>query len=42
MNIKGLHVKVQDKGALDFVLKARLQAAVLRSCVSEPNWEELI
>ena len=42
MNIKGLHVKVQDKGALDFVLKARLQAAVLRACESEPNWEELI
>lgn len=41
MDVKGLHVKVQDKGALDFVLKARLQAAVLRACESEPNWEEL-
>lgn len=42
MDVKGLHVKVQDKGALDFVLKARLQAAVLRACESEPNWEELL
>jgi citrate lyase subunit gamma (acyl carrier protein) len=44
MNVTGLHVKVQDKGALDFVLKARLQAAVLRAAEASrnPDWEELL
>jgi len=41
MNINSVHVKIQDKGALDLVIKARLQAAVLRACECEPNWEEL-
>ncbi len=41
MNISGVHVKIQDKGALDFVIKARLQAAVYRACGTEPSWEEL-
>jgi len=41
MNISGVHVNIQDKGALDFVIKARLQAAVYRACGTEPSWEEL-
>ncbi|WP_024953732.1 citrate lyase acyl carrier protein [Sulfurospirillum arcachonense] len=42
MKINNILVKVQDKGALDFVIKARLQAAILRACESnEPVWEEL-
>ena len=41
MKISFVHVKIQDKGALDLVIKARLQAAVLRACEAEPNWEEL-
>ncbi len=42
MKVNNILVKVQDKGALDFVIKARLQAAVLRACENnEPAWEEL-
>jgi len=41
MKISFVHVKIQDKGDLDLVIKARLQAAVLRACEAEPNWEEL-
>jgi len=41
MNISKVHVQVQDKGAMDLVIKARLQAAVLRACDSTPNWKEL-
>ncbi len=41
MDISGIHVHIQDKGALDFVIKARLQAAVFRACETEPSWEEL-
>ncbi len=41
MNVSFVHVKAQDKGAMDLVIKARLQAAVLRACESDPVWEEL-
>lgn len=41
MSISYVHVSVQDKGAMDLVIKARLQAAVLRACESDPVWEEL-
>lgn len=41
MNKSYVHVKVQDKGAMDLVIKARLQAAILRACNSDPVWEEL-
>lgn len=42
MKITDVFVKVQDKGALDFVIKARLQTAILRACdLSEPVWEVL-
>lgn len=40
MNVSGVNVHIQDKGALDFVIKARLQAAVFRACASEPTWKE--
>ncbi len=40
MNVSGINVHVQDKGALDFVIKARLQAVVFRACSSEPTWKE--
>ncbi|MDR3426527.1 MULTISPECIES: citrate lyase acyl carrier protein [Silvimonas] len=33
---------IEDKGALDCVIRARLQAAVLRACDCENlNWEQL-
>ena len=42
MKITDVLVKVQDKGALDFVIKARLQTAILRACeTSTPTWEVL-
>jgi len=41
MNITGVHINIQDKGALDFVIKARLQAVVYRACEIDPSWEEL-
>lgn len=42
MGINKASIHVQDKGALDFVIKARLQAAILRACeCSEPQWDTL-
>lgn len=42
MNVNNVLVNVQDKGALDFVIKARLQAAILRACeMEQPEWEVL-
>lgn len=41
MQITSVHVKIQDKGAMDLVINARLQAAVLRACECVPVWEEL-
>jgi len=33
---------VQDKGALDYVIKARVQAAILRAYgINEPDWSVL-
>jgi citrate lyase subunit gamma (acyl carrier protein) len=35
-------IVVEDKGALDFVIRARVQAAVLRGCdAQEPEWRRL-
>lgn len=41
MGINSISVDIQDKGALDMVIKARLQAAIFRACESEPEWEVL-
>ena len=41
MSVSSIHVKAQDKGAMDLVIKARLQAAILRACECDPVWEEL-
>lgn len=41
MNVSYVHVNIQDKGAMDLVIKARLQAAILRACNCNPVWEEL-
>ncbi|PUY17377.1 citrate lyase ACP, partial [Cronobacter sakazakii] len=35
-------VIIEDKGALDCVIRARLQSAVLRACEAQPlRWEAL-
>jgi len=43
MNVSYVQVKIQDKGALDLVIKARLQSAVLRACQlsRNPDWSVL-
>lgn len=41
LGITAGHITVNDKGALDFVLRARIQAAVLRSCDEKPDWRTL-
>ena len=38
----GVKLIVQDKGALDYVIKARVQSALLRAYgISEPDWSVL-
>ncbi|AKT52107.1 citrate lyase ACP [Arsenicicoccus sp. oral taxon 190] len=34
-------VVVDDKGALDWAIRARLQAALLRACDADPDWAAL-
>jgi len=43
MEVSYVHIKIQDKGALDLVIKARLQSAVLRACQlsRNPDWSVL-
>jgi citrate lyase subunit gamma (acyl carrier protein) len=41
MGIQSIKVIVQDKGALDFVIKARLQSAILRATDAAPDWSQL-
>jgi len=42
MKVDGVKLIVQDKGALDYVIKARVQTAILRaSGEAEPDWSVL-
>ena len=42
LDISHVNIKVQDKGALDYVIKARLQAAILRANDDEKiKWDKL-
>jgi len=42
LKAKGIKIMVQDKGALDYVIKARVQAAILRAYgINEPDWSVL-
>ena len=42
LSISAGEIEIEDKGALDCVIRARVQAAVLRGCGSEElNWESL-
>lgn len=34
-------ISVQDKGALDFVIRARVQGSVLRGAQARPDWRKL-
>ncbi|WP_386689314.1 citrate lyase acyl carrier protein [Lonepinella sp. MS14437] len=42
LDVQQASLIIDDKGALDCVLKARLKAALLRASDSEPNWEKLL
>lgn len=42
MKMNKIRLIVQDKGALDYVIKARVQTAILRACgKTEPDWSTL-
>ena len=42
MKVDGVKLIVQDKGALDYVIKARVQTAILRALGEpEPDWSVL-
>jgi citrate lyase subunit gamma (acyl carrier protein) len=42
LGVSFIKIEVQDKGALDYVIKARVQAAILRARDgSEIEWEKL-
>ena len=42
LDARGIKLIVQDKGALDYVIKTRVQAAILRAYgMSEPDWSVL-
>ena len=42
MKIESIKLIVQDKGALDYVIKARVQTAILRALSqAEPDWSTL-
>ncbi len=42
LSVSAGSIVIEDKGALDFVIRARVQAAVLRGCESqELDWEKL-
>lgn len=42
MKVDGVKLIVQDKGALDYVIKARVQTAILRATgETEPDWSAL-
>lgn len=42
LNVTNAHIVVDDKGALDCVLRARLKAALLRASDDAVEWEALL
>jgi citrate lyase subunit gamma (acyl carrier protein) len=43
LSVSAASVVIEDKGALDCVIRARVQAAVLRGCgAQEMQWERLV
>ncbi|HBM79622.1 MAG TPA: citrate lyase acyl carrier protein [Clostridiaceae bacterium] len=40
LGVKNVTVHVDDKGALDCVIRARLQTAIIRAAKAKFNWEE--
>jgi len=42
MKVESVKLLIQDKGALDYVIKARVQTALLRAMdINEPDWSTL-
>lgn len=42
MGVDDVLLRLEDKGALDCVLQARIKAALLRASDETPNWEVLL
>ncbi|AHN71248.1 citrate lyase gamma chain, putative [Aggregatibacter actinomycetemcomitans HK1651] len=42
LNVTAAQVIIEDKGALDCVLQARVKAAVLRATDENINWEAVL
>ena len=41
-NVQNVALRLEDKGALDCVLQARVKAALLRASDEAPDWESLL
>lgn len=42
MGVKDIMMKIQDKGAFDFIIEARVQTAILKACqIDVPDWSKL-
>lgn len=42
IGVKDVSIKIQDKGAFDFVIEARVKTAILRACEKDvPKWSKL-
>lgn len=41
LDVTSGQVTVEDKGALDWAIRARVEAAVLRGCQADPDWATL-
>ena len=41
-NVPNVALRLEDKGALDCVLQARVKAALLRASDEAPDWESLL
>ncbi|TCK01731.1 citrate lyase subunit gamma (acyl carrier protein) [Volucribacter psittacicida] len=41
-DVQGVQLVIEDKGALDCVLRARLKAALLRATDEAVNWENVL
>lgn len=42
MGVEDILIKIEDKGAFDFIIKARVQTAILKACnIDVPDWSKL-
>ncbi len=42
MEVENISLRVQDKGAFDFIIKSRVQTAIMKACEMDvPDWSKL-